>query len=98
MVWVEFLEEVVKKWGKSGWFENDRRILSKHMMTAIMIHGKFDPNSSRDHFLPTDPELKLVEITSPESTVGSVLTQRRGRGQRGPLPSSMVLRRGGCGT
>ena len=52
-------------------------------MTAIVMHGEFDPNSSRD--LPTEPELKLVETTSPESIVGSVLTQRQGRGQRGPL-------------
>ena len=74
MVWVEFLEEVVKECGKSGWFENDRRTLSERMMTATVMHGKFDPNSSRDYFLPTEPELKLGETTSPESTVGSALT------------------------
>ena len=33
-------------------------------------HGKFDPNSS----YPTDEELKLVETSSAESTVGSVLS------------------------
>ena len=74
MVWLEFLEEIVKKCGKLGWFENDSCTLSKHMIAAIVMHGKFDPNSSRDWFLPADPELKLVETSSLESTVGSVLT------------------------
>ena len=74
MVWVEFLEEVVKECGKPGWFENDRRTLSKRMMAATVTHGKFDPNSSCDYFIPTDRELKLVETSSSESSVGSVLT------------------------
>ena len=71
MVWVEFLEEVVKECGKSRWLENDRRTLSERMMVATVMHGKFDSTSSREYFLPTGPELKLVEPSSPESTVGS---------------------------
>ena len=62
MVWVEFLEEVMQERGKSGWFENDRRTLSERMMTATMMHGKFDPNSSCDYFFPEDRKIEITQI------------------------------------
>ena len=62
MVWLEFLEEVVKKCGELGWFENDRRTLSEHMMAAIVMHGKFDPNSSCDYFFPEDRKIEITQI------------------------------------
>ena len=70
MYWLDFFYDVVQKCGDLGWFENNRRTLRELVEAARVKHDKLDPNSSR----PTDPELKLVETSSAESTVGSVLT------------------------
>ena len=74
MVWLDFLEELVKKYGELGWFEIDSHTLSKRVMAARVNHGKVESNSSREWLLPTNPALKLVETSSVEATVGSVLT------------------------
>ena len=52
------------------WFQHDLRPLSDLVYAARVKHGKFNPPTS----YPTDKELKLVETSSAESTVGSVLS------------------------
>ena len=47
MVWLEFLEELAKKCGELGWFENDRRTLRERLMAARVSHGRVESNSSR---------------------------------------------------
>ena len=46
MVWLDFLEELVKKCGKLGWFEIDSHTLSERVMAAKVNHGKVESNSS----------------------------------------------------
>ena len=70
IVWLDFLYDVVQKCGEFGWFENDHHTLREVVEASRVKHDDFDPNSSR----PTDPELKLVETSSAESTVGSALS------------------------
>ena len=74
MVWLHFLEELVKKCGELGLFEIDTHTLSERVITVRVNHGKVESNSSREWLLPTDPALKLVGTSSVEATVGSVLT------------------------
>ena len=73
MVWLEFLDELVKKYGKLGWFENDRRSLRERLTVARVSYGRVEFIFFHKWLLPNNKTLKLVE-TSVEATVGSVLT------------------------
>ena len=46
----------------------------QHVMAATVGHVEYNLTSSPDWFLPSDPDLELVNTSSLESTVGSVLT------------------------
>ena len=70
MDWIEFLYNVVRKCNVLGWFDNHLRRLRELVEAARVKHGNDNPNSS----CPTDQELKAVETSSTESTVGSVLS------------------------
>ena len=70
MVFNDFLYDVVCMCNSLSWLQHETRPLMDLVDAARVKHGKFNPPNS----YPTDKELKLVETSSVESTIGSVLT------------------------
>ena len=52
MVWGAFLASVVEDCDNLGWFGNDKRTTTRHVMAATVRHSEFNPTSSPDWFIP----------------------------------------------